>query len=62
MTANGRRLAKTFQKNTVAMEQIRIVAASSQLRTITPQALPRSNQIAAPLFDEGRNDSNGEYS
>jgi hypothetical protein len=51
MTANGRWPAKTFQKIGLPMEQIRIVAASSQLRTITPWAVPRSNQIAASLFD-----------
>jgi hypothetical protein len=62
MTANERRPAKKFQKIALAMEQNRIVAASSQLRTITPRALPRSNQIDAPLFNEGHNDSNGEHS
>jgi hypothetical protein len=51
MTANGHRPAKTFQKTDLPVEQIRIVATSSQLQTITPWASPRSNQIAASLFD-----------
>jgi hypothetical protein len=33
------------------MEQNAVVAAPSQLRTITAPALPRSNQIRATLFD-----------
>jgi outer membrane immunogenic protein len=33
------------------MEQKAVVAAPSQLRTITAPALPRSNQIAATLFE-----------
>jgi hypothetical protein len=33
------------------MEQKAVVAAPSQLRTITAPALPRSNQIDATLFD-----------
>jgi hypothetical protein len=33
------------------MEQKGVVAALSQLRTITAPALPRSNQIEATLFD-----------
>jgi hypothetical protein len=33
------------------MEQKAVVAAPSQLRTITATALPRSNQIDATLFD-----------
>jgi hypothetical protein len=32
------------------MEQIAVVAALSQLPTITAPALPRSNQIGAMLF------------
>jgi hypothetical protein len=33
------------------MEQKAVVAAPSQLRTITAPALPRSNQIDATLFE-----------
>jgi hypothetical protein len=38
----------------VSREQKGVVAAPSQLRTIPPSPLPRSNQIEATLFDEGR--------
>jgi hypothetical protein len=33
------------------LEQNGVVAAPTQLRTITAQASPRSNQIEATLFD-----------
>jgi hypothetical protein len=39
------------QKSRRPMEQKAVVAAPSQLRTITAPALPRSNQIEATLFD-----------
>jgi hypothetical protein len=39
------------QKIVGTMEQKAFVAAPSQLRTITAPALPRSNQIAATLFE-----------
>src|SRR3977135_2615093 len=42
------------------MEQKGVVAVSAQLRAIGGLALPRSNQTEATLFDEGRNDHNGE--
>jgi len=38
-------------KITFPREQNAVVAAPSQLRTITAPALPRSNQIAATLFE-----------
>jgi hypothetical protein len=38
-------------KTRFVMEQKRVVAGPSQLRTITAPALPRSNQIEATLFD-----------
>jgi hypothetical protein len=43
-------------------EQNGFVAAATQFANITTPALPPSNQIDAQLFDEGRNDSNGESS
>jgi len=42
------------------MEQKGVVAAPSQWRAVAAPALPRSNQTEATLFDEGRNDTNGE--
>src|SRR5258708_34364773 len=42
------------------VEQKGVVAVSAQLRAIGGLALPRSNQTEATLFDEGRNDTNGE--
>ncbi len=42
------------------MEQKGVVAVSAQLLAIGGLALPRSNQTEATLFDEGRNDTNGE--
>jgi hypothetical protein len=39
------------QKIVRPMEQNAVVAVSSQLRTITAPALPRSNQIDATLFE-----------
>jgi hypothetical protein len=62
IAANSPQTDKTFQKLTLAMEQNPIVAVPSQLQTITLRALPRSNQIDAPLFDECRNHCNGEHS
>jgi hypothetical protein len=43
-------------------EQNRFVAAATQSLNITAPALPLSNQIDAQLFEEGRNDRNGESS
>jgi hypothetical protein len=43
--------ALSGQKDRPAVEQNAVVAAPSQLRTITAPALPRSNQIDATLFD-----------
>jgi len=40
----GKKIARRVEQNAV-------VAAPSQLRTITAPALPRSNQIDATLFD-----------
>jgi hypothetical protein len=45
---------KPGKKVQLAAEQNSVVAASSQLRTMRAPALPRSNQIEATLFDEGR--------
>src|SRR5882757_4487068 len=42
------------------MEQKDVVAAPAQLLAIGGPPLPRSNQTEATLFDEGRNDTNGE--
>jgi len=42
------------------MELKGVVAAPSHLHTIGAPALPLSNQIEATLFDEGRNNNNGE--
>jgi hypothetical protein len=39
------------QKIVRTVEQRAVVAAPSQLRTITAPALPRSNQIGAMLFE-----------
>jgi hypothetical protein len=38
------------EKTACPMEQSAVVAAPSQLRTITAPTLPRSNQIEATLF------------
>jgi hypothetical protein len=41
-------------------EHYGVVASLLHLETIDALAPPRSNQTTATLFDEGRNDTNGE--
>jgi hypothetical protein len=48
---HGGQPALSGKKIVWRVEQNAVVAAPSQLRTITAPALPRSNQIDATLFD-----------
>jgi hypothetical protein len=53
-------ILENLKKKRIAREQFAIVASLLQLETIEAPAWPRSNQITATLFHEGRNETNGE--
>jgi hypothetical protein len=61
VSLQARRLrSKTSKKSAIAREHYGVVVLPLQLETVDAPALPRSNQIAATVFDKGRNDTHGE--